>query len=362
VTLAQGSCDARFAAVRELLERRLRDGDEAGASVCVIQDGATLVDLWGGWPRDALVNTWSLTKTMTALVVLALVDRGVLDPAKPVAHYWPGFTGDVLVRHVLGHTSGLCGWDETVALDDIYDTERAAALLAAQPPWWRPGDGSGYQAVTHGHLIGELVRRAAGRSLGTILRDEFAEPSGADYWLGAPPDIDSLVTALIPPSSPGPVPTDRIAVRTLTNPLIPPAVTTTRPFLAAELGGLNGQGNARSVARLQSILSHEGAIGGQQYLSPAVIERVFQRQSDGMDRVLGARLRFGLGFALPSTAFPAIPSGRICWWTGFGGSIVVNDLDRRLTFAYVMNRMEPGLVGAPNAQAYTQAVYASVDN
>ncbi|KAA9156665.1 beta-lactamase family protein [Amycolatopsis acidicola] len=360
MSVAQGFCDARFSPVWELLESRLADGREEGASVCVIRDGATVVDLWGGWPRDSLVTTWSLTKTMVALVALALIDRGVLDPDAPVAKYWPGFPGDVLVRHVLGHTSGLCGWDETVALEDIYDTERAAALLAAQQPWWRPGDGSGYQAVSHGHLVGELVRRTTGRSLGTVLREEFAGPAGADYWLGAPEAVDSRVVPMVPPSSAGPVPSDRVAVRTLTNPLIPPSVTTTRPFLAAELGGLNGQGNARSVARLQSILSHEGALGGKQYLSPQAIERVFEVQSDGVDRVLGAHVRFGLGFALPSPAFPAIPRGRVCWWTGFGGSLVVNDLDRRLTFAYVMNRMEPGLVGAPNATAYAEAVYSCV--
>ncbi|HVV11333.1 serine hydrolase domain-containing protein [Amycolatopsis sp.] len=362
MSASAGTCDARFAPVRELLERRLRDGLEVGASVCVIQDGVTVVDLWGGdWTRDTLVNTWSLTKTMTALVALALIERGVLDPDAPVARYWPGFGArEVLVRHVLGHTSGLCGWQETVALEDLYHAERAAALLAAQEPWWTPGDGSGYQAVTHGTLVGELVRRTTGRSLGAVLREVFAEPARADYWLGAPASVDSRVVPLVPPVSPGidytALDPAGIAVRTLTNPVIPPAVTTTRPFLAAELGGLNGQGNARSVALLQSIVSHEGAIGGRQYLSRDTLERVFAPEADGVDRVLGTRVRFGLGYALSAT-----PASRICWWTGLGGSIVVNDLGRRLTFAYLMNRMEPGLVGAPNAKAYTEAVYSCLD-
>ncbi|MDQ0380520.1 serine hydrolase domain-containing protein [Amycolatopsis thermophila] len=341
----------------ELLERRLRDGDEVGASVCVIQDGDVAVDLWGGaaspsapWRGDTLVNTYSLTKTMVALVALVLAGRGELDPDAPVSRYWPEFAAagkrDVLVRHVLGHTSGVCGWRETVTLEDLYDAERAAALLAAQEPWWTPGGGSGYQAVCHGHLVGEIVRRITGRSLGTVLREEFP---GADYWLGTPESAFDRIATLVPAASSG---VDRsaldpIAIRTLTNPVIPPAVATTRPFLTAELGGLNGQGNARSVASLQSLVSH-GAI--------STVDRIFEVQSDGVDRVLGTRVRFGLGYALDGPL--PLPEGRICWWSGFGGSVVVNDLDRRLTFAYVMNRMEPGLLGAPNARAFVEAVYS----
>ena len=340
-----GTCDERFAAVGELLDRRLRDGDETGASVCVVQDGEVVVDLWGGsaaagvpWTRDTLVNTYSLTKTMVALVALLLVERGELDPGAPVARYWPEFAAagkrDVLVRHVLGHTSGVSGWQQTVTLEELYDTERAAGLLAAQQPWWPPGEGSGYQAVCHGHLVGEIVRRITGTTPGALLRAEFPD---ADYWLGAPPEIDDRVATLVPPPSSG-VDTaalDPIASRTLTNPVIPPAVTTTRPFLAAELGGLNGQGNARSVALLQSHVSHRRT---------SSVDRIFEVQSDGVDRVLGAPVRFGLGYALAEP--------RICWWSGLGGSVVVNDLDRRLTFAYVMNRMEPELIGAANTRAF----------
>ncbi|MGW4589848.1 serine hydrolase domain-containing protein [Amycolatopsis thermoflava] len=360
-----GHCDPRFAALGDLLAERLRDGAEAGASVCVIADGRVAVDLWGGsaalgrpWTRDTLVTTYSLTKTMVALVALALVDRGQLDPDAPVARYWPEFGAagkdGVLVRHVLGHTSGVCGWDSPVTLEDICDVGRAAALLAAQEPWFPPGEGSGYQAVSHGHLVGEIVRRVTGRSLGMVLRSEFAEPLGADYWLGAPEDVDTRVATLVPPESSGVdyAALDPIAVRTLTNPVIPPSVTTTRPFLAAELGGLNGQGNARSVARLQSVVSHGGAIDGRRFLAESTVERIFAVQADGVDRVLGAPVRFGLGYAV---------DGRTCWWSGFGGAVVVNDLDRRLTFAYVMNRMAPGLLNAPNTTAYLTALRSCLD-
>ena len=372
MTAPEGTCDPRFAQVRDLLTARLTSGDDLGASVCVVQDGETVVDLWGGiadrdsgtpWSRDTLANTYSLTKTMTALVALRLIDRGDLDPDAPVARYWPEFAAedkqDVRVRHILGHTSGLSGWTERVSLEDLYDTERSSALLAGQQPWWQPGDGSGYHAISYGHLLGEIVRRITGSTLGAVLRAEFTGPLGADYWLGAPDSIDDRVATLVAPPPSGidysALDPASVFVRTMTNPIVPPAVTTTREFLGAELGGLNGQGNARSVATLQSIISH----GGCGYLCPATIKRIFEVQSDGTDRVLGAHTRFGLGYGLPTPdSMPAVPDGNVCWWTGFGGSVVVNDLDRRMTMAYVMNKMGPRFIGAENATAYVNAVYS----
>lgn len=375
MTAPEGTCERQFTGVYELLARRLASGDDVGASVCVIKDGEVAVDLWGGladvesgtpWTRDTLVNTYSLTKTMTTLLVLRLIDRGLLDPDTPVSHYWPEFAAagkqHVLLRHVLGHTSGVSGWADAVTLEDLYDTEHAAGLLAEQHPWWQPGDGSGYHAISYGHLLGEVVRRVTGATLGTVLREEFTAPLGADYWLGAPSDVDDRVATLVAPppgADYGTLDPTSVFVRTMANPLIAPAVTTTRPFLGAELGGMNGQGNARSVAELQSLVSH----GGCGYLSPAVIRRVFDPQSDGTDRVLGAHTRFGLGFALPSPAsMPTVPEGNVCWWTGFGGSVVVNDLDRRMTMAYVMNKMDRRLLGAANASAYVSAAYTALDS
>lgn len=373
MTRARGWCAPRFEPVLRLLEDRLESGDDVGASVCVIQDDEVVVDLWGGladrdsgtpWSSDTLVNTYSLTKTMMALVVLGLIDRGVLDPDVPVAHYWPEFAAagkqDVLVRHVLGHTSGLSTWQHQLSVEDLCDVERSAAMLAAQPAAFRPGDGPAYQAISHGHLVGEIVRRVTGRTLGAMLHEDFAVPTGADYWLGAPDAIDDRLAVLIPPPKPsGPHPTPRGA---LVNPSIPLARTRTREFLAAELGGLNGQGHARSVAQLQSIISHDGVRAGRRYLSPSTVERIFDVQADGVDRELGAHVRFGLGFGLPTPdSMPAVPEGRVCWWTGFGGSVVVNDLDRNTTIAYVMNKLHRPLIDPPNGRAYLEAAYAALD-
>ncbi len=361
-----GHCASRFAPLQELLERRLAEGEERGASICVVQDGETVVDIWGGearegvpWERDTLVNTFSVTKTMLALVVLGLADSGEIDLDAPVADHWPEFAAEgksqVLVRHLLGHTSGLPGWDATMTVDDLYDTRRAAALLAAQQPWFEPGQGSGYQAITHGHLLGELVQRATGRSLGTVLRTDYAEPLGADFWLGAPESVDGRVAVLKSP--PGVPELGELGARALANPLLSMRVTTAREFLAAELGGFNGQGNARSIARLQSVISHGGALDGRRYLSREVVERIFKVQSDARDRVLGIHIPFGMGYALPIPELMPTPTGRICWWVGHGGAVVINDLDRRMTMAYAMNKMSAELVGATKTRDYVRTTY-----
>ncbi|MGF7121249.1 serine hydrolase domain-containing protein [Rhodococcus sp. BE178] len=379
MTPAEGFADPSYAGLRELLQRNLDDGIDAGASVCVVRDGEIVVDLWGGvadvdtdapWAKDTVVNTYSLTKTMTTLAALLLVDRGLLDLDAPVARYWPEFAANgkdgVLVRHVLGHTSGVSGWQQPVTIADICDDVLAENLLAEQAPWWEPGSASGYHATNYGHLVGGLVRRIAGRSLGEFFATEIAEVCGADYLIGTPADVDARVAPLIAPPPTGfdygALPADSVFVKTMTNPAISIPETSSRQWRGAQIGGVNGHGNARSVARVQSVVSHGGrAVSGVEVLRPETVERVFDVQADGVDQVLGAALRFGLGYALPAPAIhPSIPDGRVCWWTGYGGSIVVNDLDRRMTFAYVMNKMTPQLLGAPRTEEYVAQAYAAL--
>ncbi len=379
MTSVEGFADPAFGGLRELLQRNLDDGTDVGASVCVVRDGETVVDLWGGvadadtgarWVKDTVVNTYSLTKTMTTLAALLLVDRGLLDLDAPVARYWPEFAANgkdgVLVRHVLGHTSGVSGWQQPVTVADICDDVRAEDLLAQQAPWWEPGTASGYHATNFGHLVGGMVRRVTGRTLGDFFAVEVADACGADYRIGTPADVDPRVAPLIAPPPTGfdyaSLPPDGVFVKTMANPVIPVPETSSRLWRGAEIGGANGHGNARSVALAQSVVSHGGrAPSGEQLLRPETVERIFDVQADGVDQVLGASLRFGLGYALPAPdVHPSIPDGRVCWWTGYGGSIVVNDLDRRTTFAYVMNKMTPQLLGAPRTEEYVAQAYAGL--
>ncbi|NLU82788.1 serine hydrolase domain-containing protein [Rhodococcus sp. HNM0569] len=377
-TALGGTYAPRFAPVADLLERNLADGTDLGASVCVVHDGEVVVDLWGGmqdgagrsWQRDTLVNVYSLSKTATAMAALALVDRGLLDLDAPVARYWPEFGAagkqGVLVRHVLSHTSGVAGWRERVSVDDVCDVPASSALLAAQEPWWEPGTASGYHALNYGHLVDALVRRVDGRALGAWFADEIAHSLGADFHLGVGPDEDDRIAPLVAPPPTGfdygALDPESVFVKTMTNPLVPIPVTSSRQWRAAGIGAAGGHGNARSVAAVNTPVSHAGmGLGGVRVLSAETVERVFEPHSDGVDAVLGAPVRFGPGFALGGGRLhPSIPQQRACWWTGYGGSIVVNDADRRLTFAYVMNRMEPELLGSPRTDGYVSAVYDSL--
>src|SRR4051812_44144533 len=202
----------KFAPVRSAFEANLTSGADIGASFCATVEGETVVDLWGGfadaertrpWVRDTIVNVYSTTKTMTALTALLVADRGELDFDAPVARYWPEFAANgkahIKVSHLMSHSAGLSGWREKVTKQDLYDWDKVTALLAAQAPLWEPGTAPGYHAITQGYLVGEVVRRVTGKSLGTVFREEIAEPLGADFWIGLPASEDGRVAELIPP-------------------------------------------------------------------------------------------------------------------------------------------------------------------
>jgi CubicO group peptidase (beta-lactamase class C family) len=358
--------------VAHALARNLEHGADIGASVAVVIDGEPVVDIWGGhrdpertqpWERDTIVNVFSTTKTMTALCALILADRGELDLHAPVARYWPEFgqagKERIEVRHLLGHTSGLAGWEVKLKLEELADWERCTSLLAGQAPWWEPGTASGYHAVTQGYLVGEVVRRITGRSLGQFFKEAVADPLEADFHIGLPPEADARVGPLIPPP-----PADlralgvpALGLRALANPAITGETTAFEWWRRAEIPAANGHGNARSVAGVQSIVSCGGEAYGNRLISRAGVQAIFEEQTNGRDLVLGVPLRFGMGYGLSSQTMPMGP--RSCAWGGYGGSLVLNDLDARLTVAYVMNRMEPGILSdARGASIITAAVLA----
>jgi CubicO group peptidase (beta-lactamase class C family) len=367
-----GEFDERFVGVAEALAANIDRGVDVGASVAVVLDGEPVVDIWGGhkdvertepWERDTIVNVFSTTKTMTTLCALIRADRGELDFDAPVARYWPEFDqagkGSIEVRELLGHTSGLSGWSEPLAVQELADWERCTSLLAAQAPWWEHGTMSGYHAVTQGFLIGEVVRRITGTSIGQFFSQTIAEPLGADFFIGLPPAADDRVAPLIPaaPEDLAKLRFPELGVRTLANPRIVGEVTAEEGWRRAELPAANGHGNARSVAAIQSIVACGGEAPGTRVLSEDGVAAIFRQQSDGRDLVLDLPLRFGMGYGLASETMPMGP--RTCAWGGYGGSLVVNDLDARITVAYVMNRMESGLLSdLRGASMVTAAVFA----
>jgi CubicO group peptidase (beta-lactamase class C family) len=271
----------------------------------------------------------------------------------------------VLVRHLLSHSSGLSSWEQPLAKADLCDWEGSTALLAAQSPWWEPGTASGYHALTYGHLLGEVMRRVSGMKPGELLAKELAGPLGADFYIGLPASELGRVARVVPPPplpfDPALMPPGSPAFKTFTNPIADASHSWDAAWCAADIGAANGHGNARSVARLQSLIACGGELGGKRYLSDATVERIFTPQVQGPDLVLGLPLKFGLGWGLPQPAvLPFIPDGRIAFWGGWGGSLVVADRDRRTCFAYMMNRMAPGLVGGPNVARLCTAFYAAL--
>lgn len=371
-----GDCDTRFASVRDVVSDLIDAGEDVGSSVAVFIEGKPVVDIWGGWideqrsapwGRDTITNVWSTTKTMTALCALMLVDQGRLDLDSPVARYWPEFARngkeDVLVRQLMSHTSGVSGWDGPFHVSDLYDWEQSTGRLAAQAPWWEPGTASGYHAINYGHLIGEVVRRITGKKLGQFFADEIACPLQADFFIGLPDSEFGRVSNVIPPPpSPAPerVAMDSVMMKTFSVPAPSASDSRTPQWRRADIGGANGHGNARSVARAQAVITNGGVLGGHRLLSPDTIDRIFQEQSNGTDLVLGIPIRFGIGYALQVATQPYIPAGRVCFWGGWGGSIIVNDLDQQLTISYIMNKMSPGLVDSPSGRAIVEAIYAAL--
>jgi CubicO group peptidase (beta-lactamase class C family) len=373
----QGTVETGFEGVRDALAANLDSGADVGASVAVMVDGRSVVDIWGGhldeartqpWEADTIINVWSTTKTMAALCALMLADRGELDLHAPVARYWPEFKEGgkegVEVAHVLSHTAGLSGWQEPMQPEDLYDWEKATSLLAAQEPWWEPGTASGYHAITQGYLVGEVVRRITGTSIGSFFASEVAGPLGADFHIGTGPEHDARVARVIPPpplALDGLDPTS-IAVRTLVNPPLSAEQSWEVAWRRAEIPAAGGHGNARSVAAIQGALALGGEINGVRLLSEAGCEAVLEEMSYGPDLVLMLPLRFGMGYGLTSKDTPLGPNPRTFFWGGWGGSLVIIDMDARVVIAYVMNKMGEGTVGDFRGAGIAFATFAGLAN
>ena len=374
-TIINGTCDPRFETVRTQFQANLDNGLDVGASVALVLGGELVVDLWGGtiddagtsWAEDTIINSWSTTKTMTALCMLMLADRGEIDFDAPVSKYWPEFSANgkdnVLVRHLMSHTAGLSGWDSPITIDDVLDWEKNTSLLAAQATWWEPGTASGYHALTQGQLLGEVLRRVTGQTLGTFFAKEVAGPLGADFHIGTPESADSRVALVIPPSTGlagDDIDPSSIAGRTFLSAPLTADASWSIPWRRAELPAANGHGNARSVALVQSVLAGRGEARGVRLLSEAGCMKVFEEQCNGTDLVLGMPLRHGIGFGLSQAALPISPNENACFWGGWGGSICVNDLDANLTFTYVMNRMGEGTTGDLRGGSLLMAAYGGL--
>jgi CubicO group peptidase (beta-lactamase class C family) len=376
-----GRCDARFARVREAFEENFRAQGELGAAAAIALEGELVVDLWAGhvddartrpWQRDTLVNVYSTTKGVTALAAHRLVDEGKLALDAPVASYWPEFAqagkGAIPVRWLLSHRAGLPAVRKLLPNEALYDWEAMTSALAAEAPWWEPGTAHGYHAVTFGWLVGEVVRRIAGKSLGSYVRETFARPLDLDLHVGLAVGEHARVADLLQPAAPDP---QGEAAQLFARALAEPEGVTARAFMnppsmalgpnvpawrSAEIPGANGHGTARALATLYG----RAALGDGSVLTREGVERCRAEQSRGPDLVLGVSTRFGQGFMLRQDSH----EGGRCLGAGAfghpgaGGSLAFADPERRLGFGYVMNRMGPRILLDDRAIVLVEAANA----
>ena len=473
----QGFCEPRFQAVKEAFSRNFEEGMEIGASFAVMINGEYVIDIWGGykdrqktqlWEKDTICNVYSTTKVPTVLCTMMCVDRGLLNLDEKVATYWPEFAQNgkenIIVRHLLSHTSGLAGIEEPIPSRAWYDWEKITSLLATQKPWWEPGTKSGYHSATHGFLLGELVRRVTGKSLGTFFKEEVAEPLNIDFHIGLSKENFPRISILIPDHlimkseslllnyifnignkseivrkeiedlekkvlldfgdnnqfvvliskgkinfKPGTIdnpdcsfivskdqarvmnwifssvnedpdyvlknlkmngkPEEIGKIKKLFELISKEAqrlgtvgikmalrrrlrdYSGDRAWQVAELPASNGHGNARSVAKIASIIACEGVLDGRRLISQETLEKILEEQIYGKDLVMLYPIRWGLGVSLPTKERPR-PNPRTCFWGGMGGSSIIMDLDAHIGISYVMNQMRNQTIQETAANKY----------
>jgi len=393
----EGTCDTRFASVREQFERNFAERGEIGASVCVTVDGETVADLYGGtadpatgraWDARTIGNVWSATKGATALCAHILAARGQLDGNAPVTDYWPEFGKNgkeaVLVRHLLSHQAGVPAVRDPLPAGCFYDWQLMVDSLAAEQPFWRPGTRAGYHALTFGFLVGEVVRRISGRSLGRFFADEVAGPLGLEFWLGLPAEHEPRVAPTIPADPPAPGdPVPSLYVAALSDPasvqglmlvnsggyMMVPGESDSRAAHAAEMGAVGGITNARGLAGMYRPLALGGAADGVTLVGPEQLYRMGAvAAATSVDAVLLVPTRWTMGYVkgtdnryLPLADREGVLIAEEAFGhPGMGGSFGFADPRARMSFGYTMNRQGSGLGVNARGQSLVDAVYQSL--
>lgn len=374
----QGHSDPAFQALRDFFQEKLSNDDELGAAITVNVNGKDVVDIWGGysdqektkpWDENTIVNVWSSTKTVAAIVMLLAHERGILNVDDPVSKYWPEFAQNgkenILIRHLLSHTSGVSGWEGGITVEELSDVRLAAKRLEEQAPWWEPGSASGYHATSYGTPLSEIFRRATGQTMKEFVAEELAKPLNADFQIGALEKHWPRVSSVIPPP---PLPADfkidpgSIAGKTFATGAMNALVANSEGWRRGEIGAVNGHTTALGLNRILRTVTLAGTDHDQAHLfSSNTIDQIFREQSDGVDLVIGMPIRWGIGFCIggggSAQSFDYLPQEKMCFWNGWGGSFAICDLKRGVTFSYVMNKMGAGLIGNERSIEYCRIVW-----
>ncbi|MEV5279995.1 serine hydrolase domain-containing protein [Streptomyces sp. NPDC052811] len=401
----QGAVAPGYEPVRDAFVRNFEQRGERGAAVAVYRDGCKVVDLWAGtkhvdgtggagatspnggtgaadgttpWAVDTAQIVRSATKGVAAAVPLLLHQRGRLDLDAPVSTYWPEFKAHgkerTLVRHLLSHRAGVPALDRPLTPAEALDGESGPAAVAAQPPFWAPGTAHGYHAQTYSWLLGELVRRVTGRTIGRWVAEEIAGPLGLDFWLGVPDEEAHRVGRVGPVEAPegGDGGLRLRPKRSVAEAYRDPQSLTRRAFgaidplpdendpayRAAELPASAGISTARALARFYAATLGE-VDGGARLFAPATLTLARTEESSGPDRVLVVNTRFGLGYMLHGPASPLLAPGSF-GHPGRGGSLGFADPESGVAFGYVTNGLQKGVTADPRAQALVRAVRSAL--
>jgi CubicO group peptidase (beta-lactamase class C family) len=376
----QGTCDPAFAAVREALERNFTDHGEIGSAVCIYHQGQKVVDLWGGhqdaagaipWREDTMCIFYSIAKSICALSVHMVADRGLVDLDAPVATYWPEFAQngkqDVLVRHIISHYCGVC-FNDAAEPGDIFDYGKMIKVLEAQELAWPPGTKGAYNTVNIGYLAGEVVRRVTGTPIRDFVRENICEPLGADYKIGVDAaDLDRVADLSPNPQgfsmggSAGPDSPLMRAWRAMPKPM-DTDVQNTAKFRTAGIPSFGGFGTARAMARIYAALANGGEIDGVRLLSPEALARATTDQwEDEADGTTGQHMRMSMGFwKNPAGRTLMGPNPEAFGHSGSGGARALADPDRNLALAYVTNLQSEGLGTGVRTEAIVEAAFANL--
>jgi CubicO group peptidase (beta-lactamase class C family) len=375
-----GSYERRYRPVVDAFIENYLSEDEVGSAASVVVDGRTVVDIWGGWTdltrrqeweRDTIVCMMSVAKGITAIAFNMLIDRGLVELDAPVSRYWPEFAQNgkesVRIVHLLDHTAGL-----PVLTPDklwhgaLYDREAMVGALERQAPLWTPGTVAAYHVHTQGFLLGEVMRRVTGMTVGPFVRANITDPLGADYWIGLPASEHDRCARLMPApglrllaAKDGESPDSLRALAFFQNPDEEWETTlNSARWRECEMASGSGHGNARSVARIYGALSSPGAIDGVTLMDPASVRRMSTMQHDMIELLQERHYRQGLGVLLNSPGAVYMgPNPAAFGHHGIGGSTGFADPDAGIGFSYAVNKMHSVGDNGPRARRLIDALY-----
>ena len=365
-----GNYDEKFKSIVDSFEDQYKLDLDIGSSLAVTCEGELVVDVRAGsrdkdqtlpWEKDTIVNVFSSTKNVTSLCAYILADRDQLDFFAPVCKYWPEFAQkgkeNILVSHIMSHSSGLPGWDEPVAGNDLYYPDKVAALFETQEPWWEPGTALGYHALSVGNLMGEIIKRISGKTVGNFFKDEIADPLDIDFHIGLEDKHHSRVAEIHQAVESNPedifeLEEGSVMQKVMTNGIITAPDANTPEWRRAEIPAAGGHGNGRSIAESMALIANGGTYKGKRIFSEDLIQYALEEQVRGNDLVLVEPLRWGIGFGLPidNASWMGYLEEGACFWAGWGGSMSIADTNKKVSFGYTPCLMEEGAIGADRSQ------------